>query len=244
MKKWSVIIVFFLIVPSVFSQSSFTVNMGNSITKFYYKNSDKESDPKTRFVDHFSYGLDYNFMGQNKFRHSCLSAEIAYQQFGANSSLYNQNLNWKLSYININVFLGLTTNEYNVTPHQGPSNWKYRFYGGISFYYSKLLNGQQTIGANSYDLIQRNKIKTYDWGIIGRIGFYWLYSDYFPIFFEIRPICGLANLELDPKQKLHNMGLSINIGLGISHKSDKSNELGPTYKKNNHRYRSRNGHVF
>ena len=175
MKKYYLIFCFFLLIkhsfPQDYSPHSISVNLGNSFTKFYYRDSKGNSDPNMSIADHFSYGLGYNFMGESGKTNIdlCFRTEIAYKQCGANSSVYNQKLSWLLGYLDFNVFIGVAFPEKKV----GTANESvHRLYGGIAPYYSRLIVGEQSVGANFYNLITENGIKKDDYGLSGRVGFF------------------------------------------------------------------------
>jgi len=215
-------IVFFLLMVVNFSYShgfrsgsrndeqAFSINWGQNISTFSYK-ANGISDPNMNWAFHSAYAFNYD----HKFKSGLFyRPEIGYKHFGAISSIYNQRINWSLSYVDINFGGGfmIGKEDNNIKP-----------YFGLSYYFSYLLNAQQTFGSYYYDILKEKAIKKTDYGFIGYLGVNYQIDPthhLFTAFIEARVSYGARQLELNNnvnedynKQELHNLAISPYIGI-------------------------------
>ena len=203
MKMYYGLIWFCLVITSVYSQDNFSVNLAQTHSTFKFTDSDGKTDPNINSAIHYSYALNYNKIFPFGLY---IRPEIGYKNFGANSSIYNQKLDWSLHYLDFNIGAGYIVGKKKLKP-----------FIGASFYLSYLFKALQTIGSDSYNMIKENAIKNIDYGLNFYAGLNYSFTDAASVFLGYEYTAGLNQLELNSKpgqsQKLFNNAMSINFGL-------------------------------
>jgi hypothetical protein len=202
MKKYYSLILFCLVITSVFSQDNFSLNFAQTYSTFKFTDSEGKADSNMNSAIRYSYALNYNKIFSSGLY---IRPELGYKNFGANSSINDQKLDWSLHYLDINIGGGYIVGAKKLKP-----------FIGASFYFSSLFKAQQTIGADSYNMIKVNAIKTSDYGLNIHAGLIYSFTDAASVFFEYRYTTGLSQLELGSGQKLYNRAMSFNFGLAFN----------------------------
>ena len=212
MKKNYFLILFCFLIYTAYSQKCnyFSMSFAQTFSTFKYKDSQGNKDSEMNWANHFSYALNLSRVFKNNVY---LIGEIGFKQLGANSSIYNQKLNWHLNYLDANIGFGKTFKK---------KNSRFYSYIGISGYGSLLLTAQQTVGNNYYNLIEKDTavLRKTDYGATLHLGINIrpfggdIKNTLF--FIELRPSMGLCQLEENTEghtEELKNNAISIYAGL-------------------------------
>ncbi|MEI6821129.1 MAG: outer membrane beta-barrel protein [Bacteroidota bacterium] len=202
MRNKLIILIFMLIPILNYAQDKVGINFAQNFTGFKFKDSQGNEDPNLNRVVKFSYAFDYlKTLSSGIY----LRPELAYKNYGAESSVNNTNIEWNLNYLDINFGIGYIFNRHNLKP-----------YFGLGFYYSYLFKANQIIGSESYDLISNRALSVNDFGINMNLGFIYDFSENNGLFLEFRNDIGLNQLDKNingGSKELYNRASSIHFGL-------------------------------
>jgi len=196
-------IIIFLLLSSCIANEAQEINLGLSFLQNYstfrYVGSDGKKDD-LNYAIKFGYGLSFQKVNDKNF---FLEGLFLYNNKGAGSNLYLDQLDWSFHYINADINIGHKFIFGKLSPHFG---------GGI--YYGRLLKADQYIGSTHYDLLDLSIIKKNDFGINIFGGIEYGYSDNGSVFLRLKESAGLLQLEDgESDQKMYNRTFSIHIGL-------------------------------
>lgn len=202
MKKTYVLSLLLVLTVTSFSQSKVSVNLGQTFSKFRFRDSQGNEDPNMTFVVKNSYGLAYeNLLYKGWF----IRPEIGYKNLGAQSYSNNTNLLWDLHYIDLSAGGGYMFLTKSIRP-----------YVGASMYVSYLLKANETIGSDSYNLIANNALKKFDFGVNVFTGVKYRIENNIDIFVECRWSNGLLQLDNNlngGSKELYNNATSFHVGV-------------------------------
>jgi len=208
MKKIFISSFLFLTLNS-FAQDYLTVSLAKSFSSFNFTNSKGEKDKTIKTVTKNAYAINYMQVLDTIF---FVRVELGVKEMGAYSVLNTEKITWNLNYADVNWGGGFIL-----------SVKKAKAYLGASFYGSYLLNANQTIGANYYDMKKDNTIKKNDFGINAFIGTIYPISTSTSMVIECAKSFGLNQLDASSNQKLFNKALFLKLGFTFRLKTLKKN---------------------
>ena len=192
-----------LLITNGKAQDDFSLFFSQTYSKFKYIDSEGNSSENLKSDIRYSYGINYSKIVANGI---FIRPEIGYKNLGATSMNNNQKLSWDLHYADLNLGGGYIHNKFNLQP-----------YGGCSFYVAYLYKAEQTIGINTFDLLDAKELENIDFGINVFAGLRYVFTDAAAILIEIQNSTGLQQLEpnngAEQNQKLYNRAFSGRIGL-------------------------------
>lgn len=197
------IILFPLLFIAIYSaaQSNVTFDAGQVFSTFKF--TDAQGEQEKGFSNNIAgcFSLGYQYVQNNGL---FIRANIGMRKAGA-SMIYNEtNVIWNLQYADANLGLGYMLNK-----------WRLKPYLSVSPYVGYMLKANQTIGPDTYDIMQNKSIKTTDYGLFFSPGLKIALSNIISFYAEYKYILGLQNLEKS-NQKSYNRGFSINLGISVA----------------------------
>jgi outer membrane autotransporter protein len=206
MKKNIILIIFSLVILGVNAQDFISLQFAQVNSTFSYKNSQGVADDNLNYKINNSYGMSYSKSFDSGL---LIRSELSYKNLGANSIFKNQNLDWSLDYIDLNLGIAYRFNKFSVKP-----------YLGGAFYYAYLFKAQQGIGIEYFDMIEEKSIKRNDFGLNIFVGAQYKISEQMSIYLELKNAIGLNQLEPNngpsKEQELYNRALIIQTGISIA----------------------------
>jgi len=192
-----------LIFPvSISAQSFLSIEAAQVFSTFKYIDSQGDVDNTYSYNVLGSYSLGYQNTKQNGF---FIRANIGMRKAGANLVYNNSNYIWNMQYTDLKAGIGYQFNKWRIKPSVA-----------VSPYYAFLLNANQTINDNNYDIKNNKSIKDSDFGVIIAPGLNVILSNYISIYAEYNYILGLQNIETADLEELYNRGFSLNFGVAFN----------------------------
>jgi len=200
MKKNTITVIFLFSYLAIAAQDNKVgISFLQNYSTFRYIGSDGKKDA-LNYTIKFGYGLSFQKAYEKNF---FLEGLLLYNNKGAESTVYLDQLDWSFHYINTDINLGYRFIFGKLYPQFG---------GGI--YYGKLLRGDQYIGQAHYDLMDLDIIKKDDFGINIFGGIEYGYSDNGSVYLRLKESLGMLQLEKgESDQKMFNRTFSIQLGL-------------------------------
>lgn len=183
------------------AQSNVTFDAGQVFSTFKF--TDAQGEPEKDFSNNIAgcFSIGYQYVQNNGL---FFRANIGMRKAGA-SMIYNEtNVIWNLQYADANLGLGYMLNK-----------WRLKPYFSVSPYFGYMLKANQTIGPDTYNIMQNKSIKTTDYGLFFSPGIKIALSNIISFYAEYKYILGLQNLEKSD-QKSYNRGFSINLGISVA----------------------------
>lgn len=197
-----VIFTSFLYSELVIAQSSINLEAGQVFSTFKYIDSKGVEDNTYSYNVVSAYCLGYQYAKPNGF---FIRANIGMRKAGANL-VYNQiNYIWTMQYSDLKAGPGYQFTKWRIKPSLA-----------LLPYYAYLLDANQTINSDNYDIKNNKSIKGSDFGLIIAPGFNVILSNYISIYAEYNYILGLQNIETAVEEKLYNRGFSLNFGVSLN----------------------------
>ncbi|MES2140472.1 MAG: outer membrane beta-barrel protein [Bacteroidota bacterium] len=192
--------VLFFVMQST-AQSNVTFDAGQVFSTFKFTDAlgDKEKSLSNNISGCFSLGYQY-VLNNGLF----IRVNAGMRKAGASMVVDETNINWNIQYADMNLGLGYMLNK-----------WRLKPYFSASPYFGYMLKADQTIGPDTYDIMESKSIKTTDYGLFFSPGFKIALSNLVSFYAEYKYILGLQNLEKS-NQKSFNRGFSINLGVSIA----------------------------
>ena len=197
-----VAIVSLLFMTNVSAQSSVNLEAGQVFATFKYTDSEGVEDNSYSYNVLSAYSIGYQHEKQNGL---FARAHIGMRKAGANLVYNEVNYIWTMQYADFRAGIG-----YHFT------KWRLKPSIAISPYYAYLLDANQTIIDNNFDIKGNNSIKNSDFGLFISPGLNIILSNYVSIYAEYNYILGLQNIETTEKEKLFNRGFSFNFGVSLN----------------------------
>jgi hypothetical protein len=130
---------------------------------------------------------------------------IGMRNTGAEMVYDNMNYSWQLQYASAKLGIGYMFDFEKVKP-----------YLMISGYFAYLVNGNQIVNNEHFNIIQNNLLKTIDYGIIASPGLEVKISNEISTYFEFDYLMGLNNIEINQSQKTTNISYCLTLGLSFA----------------------------
>lgn len=184
------------------AQSSVNLEAGQVFSTFKYIDSQGNKDNTYSYNVLSTYSLGYQLTKENGF---FIRANIGMRKAGANLVYNNINYIWTMQYTDLKAGIGYQL-----------SKWRIRPSVAVLPYYAYLLDANQTINADNFDIKNNKSIKGSDFGVIITPGFSVLLSNYISIYAEYNYILGLQNIETAKEEQLYNRGFSLNFGVALN----------------------------
>jgi hypothetical protein len=200
---------FLFLTLNSFAQDYLSVSLAKSFSSFNFTNSEGQKDKTIKTVSKNAYAINYMQVLDTIF---FVRVELGAKEMGAYSVLNNEKITWNLNYVDVNWGGGFIM-----------SVKKAKVYLGASFYGSYLLNANQTIGVNYYDMKKNNSIKKNDFGVNAFLGTIYPISTSTFMVIECAKSFGLNQLDASSNQKLFNKAIFIKLGLTFRLKALKKN---------------------
>ncbi len=215
-KKLNFFIVAFILLFSAVSdanaQSSITVEASQSITNFIFVNSegtqeasyfilDSENEYKPVYSGAYHFGYMYTLeMGM------FFSVDIGMRKAGATMVYDAANYQWDLRYIQGRIGMGYVFDLGMVNP-----------YLSVTGYYSNLLQANQRINNEDFDIMNNGSIETSDYGVYVSPGARIDASEFMSVYLEISYLMGLQNIEAgNTGQEAFNVANPFTLGLSFT----------------------------
>ena len=159
-----------------------------------------------------SYSLNLGFKLGKK---HMLRPELIYQQLGAKSYVDNTIVEWSLNYLGTGVgYL------YKLLEKEGfLGQESFTFSPGLVLNANYMMNGEQTIGVNRFNITEQDLLKSFDIMIGLTLNSRFKVSDNFSINLDYRYGFGLMdieNIEGDENEKTRNLGHMASLGLSYN----------------------------
>lgn len=192
-------ILFFVI--HLTAQSNVSFDAGQVFSTFKY--TDTPGNEEKKFSNNISgcFSLGYQYVLSNGL---FIRANAGMRKAGASMVFDETNVKWNIQYADANLGLGYMLNK-----------WRLKPYFSVSPYFGYMLKADQTIGPETYDILQNKSIKTTDYGLFFSPGFKIALSNLVSFYAEYKYILGLQNLEKSD-QKSFNRGFLINLGVSVA----------------------------
>jgi len=200
MKKNTITVIFLFSYLAIAAQDNKVgISFLQNYSTFRYIGSDGKKDA-LNYTIKFGYGLSFQKSYERNF---FLEGLLLYNNKGAESTVYLDQLDWSFHYINTRINLGHNFVFGRLYPNVG-----------CGIYFGRLLKADQYIGSAHYDLMAINAVKRNDFGIDVFGGMEYGYSDNGSVFLRLNESIGLLQLEEgDAGQKMFNRTFSVQIGL-------------------------------
>jgi hypothetical protein len=180
---------------------------GFTFSSFIFK------DPQLLIKNQYNYKTS-TALGTNfdlSIKKHVIRPEILYRRVGSRSEVNNLKLDWRLSYLDLNI--GYLYKVFD--------NEKITIAPGLCYGIGYMMEGQQYIGQTRYDALDGNFLKRYDLTTSFLLNFSFKLTDNLNFFGEYRFGLSLLNLEKDDNQKTRNMFHIIGAGLSMKMNSNK-----------------------
>jgi opacity protein-like surface antigen len=203
MKITFTIVLSFIITLCLNAQDNIGLTFSQSFSTFRFVDSQNNKDDLDYSIK-YGYGVSFQkIFGKVIF----VEGLFSYNNKGASSTLVLEKLDWSFHYVNVGVNVGYKLNINRIRPQFG-----------VGLYYGRLLQADQYIGSEYYDLMQTGNIKKDDFGFNLIAGMEYKYSDNGSVFLRLNEAMGLMQLEegADITQKMFNRTFSIQLGLLFS----------------------------
>lgn len=192
-------ILFFVIHSAAQSNATFDAGQVFSTFKFTDAQGIQEKNFSNNISGCFSLGYQYEH-----YNGLFIRANLGMRKAGASIIFDETNVDWNIQYADANLGLGYMLNK-----------WRLKPYFSVSPYFGYMLKANQTIGSDTYDIMQNKSIKTTDYGLLFSPGIKMALSNIISFYAEYKYILGLQNLEKS-EQKSYNRGFSINLGISVA----------------------------
>lgn len=146
-------------------------------------------------------GLGYQYTSSKGF---FVRAGLGMRKAGANLVYNNIRYIWSLQYTNLQAGIGYQYNK-----------WRLKPYIAVLPYYAYLLDANQTIDSENYDIKANKSIKSSDFGLFIAPGCDITITKYISVFAEYKYILGLQNIESIHGEQLFNRGFALNFGIAL-----------------------------
>ena len=192
--------ILFFVIHST-AQSNLTFDAGQVFSTFKY--TDAQGEQEKGFSNNISgcFSLGYRY---EHFNGLFIRANLGMRKAGASIIFDETPVNWNIQYADANLGLGYMINK-----------WRLKPYFSVAPYFGYMLKANQTIGPDTYDIMQNKSINTTDYGLLFSPGFKIALSNIISFYAEYKYILGLQNLEKSD-QKSYNRGFSINLGISVA----------------------------
>lgn len=185
----------------VTAQSCVNFEAAQVFSNFKYVDSKGIEDNTYTYKIGNAFGLGYQYTSSNGF---FARASLGMRKAGANLIYNNIRYIWSLQYSNLQVGIGYQYNE-----------WRLKPYIAVMPYYAYLLDANQTIDSDNYDIKANKSIKNSDFGLFIAPGFNITITKYISVFAEYKYIMGLQNIESAQGEQLFNRGFALNFGIAL-----------------------------
>ena len=181
-------------------------NIGKTFTTFMYEDSEGSPNENIRSRSGTSYSLN---LGLKIGRKHNLRPEIIYQQLGAKSTVNNAPVEWSLNYIGAGLgylYTAIEKESFSLSP-------------GFILNANYMMNGEQMIGSNSYNITEQDLLKPFDLVASLTLNSRFKVTDNLYINFDYRYGFGLIDVENvagDENEKTRNMGHIASLGLSFN----------------------------
>tara|TARA_B100001287_G_scaffold778_1_gene608 strand:- start:663 stop:1316 length:654 start_codon:yes stop_codon:yes gene_type:complete len=210
MKK-NILLLSFLIVTNIYAQdekclTQLNINFGKTFTTFIYGNNSSNADLNINFTTGNSYTLDLGFQLGDK---HMLHPEVRYQQYGAQSTVDNTPISWRLNYLGAGLgyfYSALTTDFMSIAP-------------GLVFNANYMVSGEQTFGTLRFDIKEDELLKPVDVVTSIALNSRFKVTEYLFINFEYRFGISLTEIENENgnnDEKTRNLGHIAALGLSFN----------------------------
>ncbi|MDP1746869.1 MAG: outer membrane beta-barrel protein [Bacteroidota bacterium] len=193
------LVLFFASPANAQSNATFDAGQVFSTFKFTDANGVQEKNFSNNISGCFSLGYQYEH-----FNGLFIHANLGMRKAGASIIFDETNVNWNIQYADASLGVGYMLNK-----------WRLKPYFSVSPYFGYMLKANQTIGPDTYDIMQNKSIKTTDYGLFCSPGLKMALSNIISFYAEYKYILGLQNLEKSD-QKSYNRGFSINLGISVA----------------------------
>lgn len=183
------------------AQSNVYVDVAQVFSKFKFSSATNNEAPGSGYstITNTSFGFGYQYANQNGL---LLLGGLNIRKAGSALIVNKVNYSWNLQYIDIKAGVGYQYNKYRIKP-----------YVVVAPSYSYLLNANQNVGLNYFDIKSTQSIKTSDFSVFFTGGLNIDLSRYFSIFVDYNYILGLNNIETGEGQFLYNRAFALRGGL-------------------------------
>ncbi len=202
--KSKILLLFSICFAQLNAQRNISINFssGKNTSKYVYKiNSSSKS---TDFVLGEDYSLSIAF---KRLSRTIIRPEIHFFQAGARSLYEDQKLIWRTNYI------GLGMNCLYKISNKDSS--KFEPYLGVGLNSDFLINGEQSVGINTYNLNNPNVISRFNLSSTLLFNLSYTFTEHFIFFFENRFNFGINNIEKDQNEKTRNIVNSFSLGFSV-----------------------------
>jgi len=206
--KLKILASFFLISFLSFSQkySSIYFVGGKSLSSFNYKNASGEKDKTIESVSKNNIGFNF-FINNNR---SMFRAELMLRQSGAKSNYNGVPVRWDLNYSDfaLDYFLNLFKSR--------NTKGTFTFAPGLGFSMGYLLNGNQFINDNQYNVLTTEAFSNTDFNFRGMLHFRTNIARSFFITAEYRAATSIKQIEkVDSEESTRNIYQGLVFGVGL-----------------------------
>lgn len=201
----------FFIVFAVFAQdkkclTQINLNIGKSFTSFMFEDAAGNPHENLSYRSGTTYSLNFRFKLRGK---HLISPELIYQQSGAKSTVNHAPVEWSLNYIGAGLgysYTALEMESFSLSP-------------GIVLTANYMISGEQTIGANRFNITEQDLLKPFDLVASLTLNSRFKVTDNLFINFDYRYGFGLMNIENiegDVNEKTRNTGHMASLGLSFN----------------------------
>ena len=189
---------------SIFSQKDLRLNFfyGKNETNFIFKDGSTNKETKYTFGEYYGLSLGIKVAPRHSFR-----PEFNFYQAGAKSNYNEIPLNWKLDYVGAGFAY--------LVKIVGKDSANFALSSGAFFSLDYLINGNQAIGLNNYNIISENSMKRYNISSAFLLNGTYKVTESLFLNFEYRFNFGLNNIEKDQNEKTRNIGNTAAIGISF-----------------------------
>lgn len=203
MKRYITLVFLSLNLITTYAQDKVGINFAQNFTTFRFKDSENNIEDLDYAIK-YGYGLFYQKVFN---KHFIIEGSLSYNNKGATSTNDLEKLDWSFHYANAGINAGYKLIFGRLCPQLG-----------AGLFYGRLLQADQYIGTEYYDLMAANTITKNDWGVIMFAGLEYEYSDNGSIYVRFNEAMGLMQLETNEEgtQKMFNRTFSIQLGLSFN----------------------------
>ncbi len=173
---------------------------GKNFSTLRFTNSQGQLDQDIRIKSFNTYGISTNF----NIDRNVIRAELSLREAGAQAIKNEQELSWKLNYLDFSLaylFEVVRVDQYTLAIGAGATT-------------GTLIGGEQMIGLQRHEIIQKEAFNRLDFMANGMVNFHTQVTKTFSISFEYRFGHSLLNIENHETQDTRNMYHAGFVGVG------------------------------
>lgn len=185
--------------PIDLSLNKISVFSGLTLSSFLYDETTLAYNNQYAYTADASLGLNFEFTS----RRHVLKPEILYKRLGSSTTINDTEIQWKLSYLELNIGYLFRVLD----------NPKFKISTGLNYGLAYMMDGYQTIGQIRFDVGSAGFLNRLDLTGNFLLNFAFQIRENLHLFAEYRFGMSILNIEKDNNQTTRNMYHTVGLGL-------------------------------